>query len=49
LLDKNKNNGVEGITNVRLVKSPISVGDNNELFHPKGLRITGNNTILVSE
>ena len=24
-------------------------GDNNELFHPKGLRITGNNTILVSE
>lgn len=24
-------------------------GDNNELFHPKGLRITGNDTILVSE
>lgn len=24
-------------------------GDNNELFHPKGLRITGNNTILISE
>jgi hypothetical protein len=24
-------------------------GDNNELFHPKGLRITGNDTILISE
>ena len=24
-------------------------GDNNELFHPKGLRITGNNQILISE
>lgn len=24
-------------------------GDNNELFHPKGLRITGNNSILISE
>lgn len=24
-------------------------GDNNELFHPKGLRIAGNDTILISE
>jgi len=24
-------------------------GDNNELFHPKGLKIAGNNTVLISE
>ena len=27
----------------------VDLEDNNELFHPKGLRIAGNDTILISE